>query len=134
MKTSKIIQDLKAKIKPENRNFIAKNLEITQEVYSLLSEKGWTQKELATLLEKSESEVSKWLSGLHNLTLKSITKLETVLGADIIVTPGVAKQKYQTIRYVPLMVESVDENQLGLEDDIFEKMPKRKKQNDKVAA
>jgi transcriptional regulator with XRE-family HTH domain len=52
-------------------------------VAQLLKASGWTQKEFARALGKSESEVSKWLSGLHNLTLKSIAKMEAVLEADL---------------------------------------------------
>jgi transcriptional regulator with XRE-family HTH domain len=33
---------------------------------------------------KSESEISKWLTGLHNLELRTIYKIEAVLGEDII--------------------------------------------------
>ena len=53
-----------------------------------------------------ESEVSKWLSGLHNLTLKSITKMETILGNDIIITPLEACEKYVKIKYVTLRVNA----------------------------
>ncbi|MBK8969134.1 MAG: helix-turn-helix transcriptional regulator [Lewinellaceae bacterium] len=43
------------------------------------------RRDLAAALGKSESEVSKWLAGAHNFTLKSIAKLEAVLGEDILV-------------------------------------------------
>ena len=35
------------------------------------------------MLGKRPSEVTKWLSGLHNLTLKSITKMEVALGVNL---------------------------------------------------
>jgi transcriptional regulator with XRE-family HTH domain len=53
-----------------------------------------TQKQLADALGKNASEISKWLSGLHNITLESITKMEAVFGADIIMTDIKAKEKY----------------------------------------
>lgn len=34
----------------------------------------------------TETEVSRWLSGTHNLTLATIAKMATVLGDDIITT------------------------------------------------
>ncbi len=101
---SKIVERLKAKILPENRIFVKKNLEISEQVAALLKEKNWSQKELAGRLGKSESEVSKLLSGLHNLTLKSISKLEAELGSDIIVTPLEACKKYKTTEYVTFKV------------------------------
>jgi transcriptional regulator with XRE-family HTH domain len=77
---------IKERISPENRQFVAKNLAITEQIHTLLKERGWSQKEFAGRLGKHESEVSRWLSGLHNLTLESIVKMETALGTEIIVT------------------------------------------------
>ena len=39
---------------------------------------------MARLLDKKPSEISKWLTGTHTFTTKTITKMETVLGEDII--------------------------------------------------
>ncbi|SEB17050.1 helix-turn-helix domain-containing protein [Pedobacter hartonius] len=84
---SDIFLKAKEKIRPEQRMFIAKNMSLIDQIFSILDEKGWSQKILANKLGKSESEVSKWLSGLHNFTLKSISKLESVLEQDLLITP-----------------------------------------------
>jgi len=94
-----VVERLRAKIQPENRIFVQKNLEISEQIQTLLKAKGWSQKDLAIRLGKSESEVSKLLSGLHNLTLKSIVKLEVQLGHDIITTPLEATKKYSAVEY-----------------------------------
>ena len=65
----------------QNRNqeidsFIEKNLAITEKVRLAMENKGWKSQDLAKAMDKSPSEVSKWLSGMHNLTLKSIIKME----------------------------------------------------------
>lgn len=101
---AKVVERLRAKITDENRIFVKKNLAISNQIMAILKEKGWTQKELAQQLGKSESEVSKLLSGLHNLTLKSIAKLEAQLGSDIIVTPLEACEKYKTTQYISFKV------------------------------
>ena len=44
------------------------------------------QKELARRLGKSEAEISKWLSGRHNFTIKSIEKIEIALKQTILYT------------------------------------------------
>ena len=44
------------------------------------------QRDFAKALGKTETEVSRWLSGTHNLTLATIAKMATVLGDDIITT------------------------------------------------
>lgn len=89
---SAVVERLRAKIQPDNLIFVRKNLEISDQISDLLKEKGWTQKDLAQRLGKSESEVSKLLSGLHNLTLRSLAKIEAVLESDVIVTPKVASK------------------------------------------
>jgi transcriptional regulator with XRE-family HTH domain len=68
---------------PEIDRFIERNLEITQEVCAVLKTRGINKKEFAKMLGKRPSEVTRWLSGLHNLTLKSITKMEVALGVDL---------------------------------------------------
>ena len=62
-------------------------LAITEKVCAVLKERGIKKKQFAEMLGKSPSEVSKWLSGLHNLTLKSITKMEEVLFLKDFQTP-----------------------------------------------
>ena len=99
-----VVERLRAKILPENRIFVKKNLAISAQVEALLKERNWSQKDLAKKLGKTESEVSRMLSGLHNLTLKSIAKLEAVLENDIIVTPLEACEKYRNTKYVTLKI------------------------------
>lgn len=84
---SKIARRLLDETPAEVRIFVRKYGDIIVRVHQLLKEKGWTQKDLAGQLEKRPSEVSKWLSGDHNFTLKSLAKLEAELGADIIYVP-----------------------------------------------
>ncbi len=68
---------------PEIDRFIERNLEITQQICVILKDRGIKKTEFAKMLGKKPSEVSKWLSGTHNLTLKSITKMEIALGVDL---------------------------------------------------
>lgn len=75
---------LEANKNPKIDRFIERNLAITEKVSAVLKERGIKKKEFAKMLDKSPSEVSKWLSGLHNLTLKSITKMEEALGINLI--------------------------------------------------
>ena len=56
-------------------------------INQLIKEKGYTQKELAEKMDKKPSEISKWLSGDHNFTLRSIAKLEAELGETILYVP-----------------------------------------------
>jgi len=101
---SEVLQRIKARTNPESKTFIQKNLEISEQIQSILDKKGWTQKQFAKELGKCESEVCKLLSGLHNLTLQSIAKMEAVLGEDIITTPNAACLKYRKVEYVTIKV------------------------------
>lgn len=95
-----VISRIRARTSPETRHYIRKNLDIAARVNTLLKQKGWTQKDLAKALGKTESEVSRMLSGLHNVTLKSIAKLEIVLGADILVSADQVEPDSGDVRYV----------------------------------
>lgn len=76
------------------KRFIDKSLQIGDEIVRLLEEKGMTQRQLAEVLGKKESQVSKWLTGFHNFTLKTITEIEDVLGEDILLTYLEAKKRF----------------------------------------
>lgn len=82
------LADLLAQIPPreEEKRFVDKSLQLSSLIASAMQRQGLTQKALADLLGKKESEVSRWLSGLHNFTLKTITRLEAVLGEDLVLT------------------------------------------------
>ena len=73
---------------PEDvERFVEKNFDISVQVAALLDKRGWSHKDLAQAVGTSESEISRWLCGTHNLTLRSIAKMEAAFGEDIITTP-----------------------------------------------
>ena len=85
MKKNSIISDWLAQNgDPEIDQFVEKNLALTEKVRNNLILKGWNNGDLAKAMGKSPSEVSKWLSGMHNLTLKSIIKMERALETELI--------------------------------------------------
>lgn len=64
-------------------------------INQLLREKGITKKELAEKLDKNPSEISKWLSGEHNFTLRSLAKLSAELGEPLLeVSKKTAKTEF----------------------------------------
>jgi transcriptional regulator with XRE-family HTH domain len=89
---SKFFHEALAKGKPENKQFVNKNLDIVEQIVAILNERNMSQRDLAQRLGKSEAEVSRMLSGLHNLTLKTLTRLEVALGEDIFTTPQKARE------------------------------------------
>lgn len=79
---------------PEIEAFVGKNLAITEKVRQALEAKGWSHVQFAQAMGKSSSEVSKWLTGMHNLTLKSIIKMETALGMDLLHCEPIKEYEY----------------------------------------
>lgn len=82
------------------------NLKISEQVHRMLERKGWNQTDLANAMGKTNAEVSKWLSGLHNLTTASIAKMTAALGEPIILTADSAKKEFSRIQYVYIGVSN----------------------------
>ena len=57
---------------------------IAEKLDRLLKSKGMTQRDLARNTGKTEAEVSRWLGGTHNFTLKTLALISTTIGEDII--------------------------------------------------
>ena len=53
-------------------------------IHAILEERGLKQKDLANMLGKKESEISKWMRGTHNFTIDTISSIEKVLGQAIL--------------------------------------------------
>ena len=84
MKTNKIMDDIRSTISPETKCQMDLSVAIANRIYEILDAKGMSQKDFARLMGKTETEVSRWLSGTHNLTLATISKITTTLGEQII--------------------------------------------------
>ena len=87
MKTNRVIDGIRKDISPKDKQQIELSVAIANRIYGILEIKGMTQKDLAKRLGKTETEVSRWLSGTHNLTLSTICKISTALGEDIVTVP-----------------------------------------------
>lgn len=51
----------------------------------LLKKRGMSQRDLARNTGKTEAEVSRWLGGTHNFTLRTLAKISVILGEDLII-------------------------------------------------
>ncbi len=59
------------------------NIDIANRIADILHEKKMTQREFASIMGKRESEVSRWLTGSHGFTTKTLAKMASVLGEDV---------------------------------------------------
>lgn len=46
--------------------------------------KGWSQGQLAAAINKHDSTISIWLSGTHNFTIETVSKIEKVLDIKLL--------------------------------------------------
>lgn len=83
---SKVAEKILAETPDEVRIFVRQYTNIVVRIHELMQLKGLTQKDLAVRMNKKPSDINKWLKGNHNLTLKTIAKLEAELGDSIIYT------------------------------------------------
>lgn len=73
------------------------NLEIAVRINSILEAKGLKAVDLAKRLDKNQSEVSKWLTGMHTFTTKTLAKISLALEEEIIFTEPKTKNVYFTV-------------------------------------
>ena len=84
MRRSKILEERRKRVNSETRETVAMSFLIVDRIHDILEEKGLKQKDLATLLGKSEAEISKWMRGTHNFTIDTLVSIETALDAPIL--------------------------------------------------
>ena len=67
-----------------NKSWLDKSAIVALNVLEVLKAKGWSQKDLAEKMKVSSQQVNKILKGQQNLTLETISKLETALEISLI--------------------------------------------------
>lgn len=100
---------------PEIEKLVEKNMAIANKIYEILQKRGLKPADLARLLNKKPSEISKWLTGAHTFTTKTITKIETVLGEDII---HIEPQK-EYVYFKVAVNNEIDEETLFEKSEVF---------------
>ena len=84
MKRSKILEERRAGVSEETREWVDMSFKIADRIHSILAAKSMTQRDLAVKLGKSEAEISKWMRGTHNFTISTIKKIEIALDCEIL--------------------------------------------------
>ncbi|MFN8117384.1 MAG: helix-turn-helix transcriptional regulator [Bacteroidia bacterium] len=109
---SKIAQKIASETSEEEKIFMKLYADIVVRINSILEENGMTRQTLASMLGKNASEVSKWLNSDHNLTLMTISKLQSTLGQQIISVPNEQKpvEWYKTTVGVSSVSTTVQSN------------------------
>jgi len=84
---SKIAKKILESTSEDELIFVSWYADIVIRIHELLESNGVSQKTLAERMGKTAPEISRWLSGEHNFTLKSLAKLQAELGGTILHIP-----------------------------------------------
>ena len=88
MNTKDLFKNELEKVDNDVKIEIDLSFQITDKISSILKSKGVNQKEFAEKIQKSEAEISRWVGGTHNFTIKTIAKISDVLEEQIIQVIG----------------------------------------------
>ncbi len=77
-----------AKWRKENEEWLDRSFKIALRVLSILRSTSTTQKELGKKMGVSPQHINKILKGQENLSLETISKLESALGIELISIPS----------------------------------------------
>lgn len=87
------LQEMLDSVPKEIAREVDLSFDIAKRIYDILNRKGWSQADFARAAGKKEAEISKWMSGQHNFTIRTVAFIETVLGEKIL-----AVRQYRTTK------------------------------------
>lgn len=84
MKKNKVLEQIRKSIDSDIKAEVNLRFEIADRIAEILAEQKISQAHFARKMRKSESEISKWLSGTHNFTIDTIAHIQEKLSIKII--------------------------------------------------
>lgn len=82
IKTS--FKEMLAGTSPEIQQEVSMQFAISNRICELMAKRGLSKKELAQALGKRPCEVTKWLSGQHNFTIRTLSMLSTFFEEPVV--------------------------------------------------
>jgi hypothetical protein len=83
-KTQELFNKILSQIPKKEKRFKKLSMLVAAAISSAIKNDDKSQKWLADQLNHKESQISKWLAGNHNFTIRTIAEIESVLDVDII--------------------------------------------------
>ncbi len=77
-------QQMLAEVPPSIQQEVNLELAISNRIYDLMTERGLSKMEFAQALGKRPCEVTKWLSGQHNFTIRTLALLSAFFGEALV--------------------------------------------------
>ena len=86
-----LLQEEFSKITPLQRATYRLSDSIAERMDQIMKNKGISKKQLSELTQRRPSEVTKWLSGSHNFTCKTIALISMALGEELVSVTQIAR-------------------------------------------
>ncbi|MDR2130471.1 MAG: helix-turn-helix transcriptional regulator [Odoribacteraceae bacterium] len=101
MKKSDLLEEVRATIPVGIKKEMDLSFAIVDRIHAILVKKGMTQRDFARAIGKSEAEISKWMRGTHNFTIRTISLIEYALGESLVEVTGKRIESYHMIISIP---------------------------------
>ncbi|MEO6328960.1 MAG: hypothetical protein ABIO55_08510 [Ginsengibacter sp.] len=79
-----IIEELLEKLTPDIQEKIDYKMNLAAKIFAGIKSKGWNKSEFANQMNKNNSIVSRWLSGLHNFESDTLFDIQNKLGINLL--------------------------------------------------
>jgi len=80
---SAVVADLLSEITGAEQEKTDKLMHLAARIDDAIKAKGWNKSNFANAMHKHPSEITKWLSGTHNFSVKTLFEIEAVLGISL---------------------------------------------------
>lgn len=115
--TDPVFKDALDSVPTAVRREVSLSFDIADRIDQVLKQKGWSQADLAKATGKKAPVVTRWVSGSHNFTIRTISEIESALGEDILLIKREKRQSsksspkpYQLSRPTPLFLNEDSES------------------------
>jgi len=71
-------------VSPDIQQEVDMEVAISNRISELMTQRGLTKQEFAHALGKRPSEVTKWLTGQHNFTIRTLSALSAFFGEPLV--------------------------------------------------
>ena len=82
--TAQLFDECLASVSNDVKMELDMSFALADKIDMILREKNISQEQLAKKMGKTEAEVSRWLGGTHNFTLRTIAKISDSLGVKLL--------------------------------------------------
>lgn len=82
--TAQLFDECLASVSNDVKMELDMSFALADKIDMILREKNISQKQLAEKIGETEAEVSRWLGGTHNFTLRTIAKISDALGVKLL--------------------------------------------------